>query len=64
VRVPHNARYAATVDHLLRSYGFDPVGDTEQLRWFARRDAPPALAAKIRNIVSTQPPSTQHTTRT
>jgi len=63
VRVPHNARYAATVHHLLPSYGFDPAGDTEQLRWFVRRDTPPALAAKIRNIVSSQARSTQPSRR-
>lgn len=56
VRIPRGSRYGATVQHLLRSYGFELVGDTTHLRWFVRRQAPAAITARIRGAVSAQPP--------
>ena len=56
VRIPRASRYGATVQHLLQSYGFDDAGYTAQLRWFIRRDAPPALSARVRGTISGQPP--------
>ena len=48
VRIARESRYAAAVAHLLDGLGFDVAGDTARLRWFVRRDAPPALVARIR----------------
>jgi hypothetical protein len=56
VRIPRGSRYSAAVQHLLQSYGFDHAGDTVHLRWFIRRSAPPALAARVRSIIAGQPP--------
>jgi hypothetical protein len=56
VRIPRASRYGATVQHLLQSYEFDLAGDTTHLRWFVRRSAPPALAARVRGSISGQPP--------
>jgi hypothetical protein len=56
VRIPRASRYGATVQHLLQSYDFDPAGDTTHLRWFIRRNAPPALATRIRSSIAGQPP--------
>ena len=52
VRVQRASRYVPQVTHLLQSMRFTPVGDTARLRWFVRDDAPPALAARIREAVS------------
>ena len=52
VRIPRTSRYVQQVAHLLDSLGFDPIGDTARLRWFLRRDTPPALAARIRSGVN------------
>jgi hypothetical protein len=52
VRVQRTSRYIRQVSHLLGTLGFDAIGDTERLRWFLRRDAPSALAARIRSGVN------------
>jgi hypothetical protein len=52
VRVQRASRYVPQVTHLLQSLRFAAVGDTARLRWFVREDAPPALAARIREAVS------------
>ena len=54
VRIPRGSRYGTTVQHLLKSYGFDHAGDTVQLRWFVRQSAPTSIAASVRNAVGTQ----------
>jgi hypothetical protein len=51
VRIPRESRYAAAVQRMLSDLGFDCAGDTARLRWFVRRDAPPALASRIRGAV-------------
>jgi hypothetical protein len=56
VRIPRASRYSATVQHLLQSYDFDHAGYTTLLRWFIRRNAPPALAARVRSTIGGQPP--------
>jgi hypothetical protein len=48
VRISRESRYGAAVAHLLDGLGFDVAGDSARLRWFVRRDAPPALVARIR----------------
>ena len=55
VRIPRGSRYRATVEHLLRPHGFEPVGDTSNMRWFLRQDAPPGLMTKVRDIVNGNP---------
>ena len=55
VRIQRGSRYGATVRHLLKPLGFDEVGETSRLRWFVRRDAPPALVARVHDVVSSQP---------
>jgi GNAT superfamily N-acetyltransferase len=56
LRVQRASRYVPQVTHLLESMGFTTVGDTARLRWFLRNDAPPALAARIREAVSARKP--------
>lgn len=56
VRIPRASRYSAAVQHLLDSYGFEYAGDTTHLRWFVRRNAPPALAARVRGAIAGHPP--------
>jgi hypothetical protein len=56
VRVQRASRYLPQVTHLLQSMRFTSVGDTARLRWFVRDDAPPALAARIREAVSSRRP--------
>jgi hypothetical protein len=56
VRIPRGSRYGATVQHLLKSYGFDHVGDTAHLRWFVRGNAPASIATRIRGVIGNQPP--------
>jgi hypothetical protein len=56
VRIPRGSRYRATVQHVLRPHGFEPVGDTPNQRWFLRATAPPQVIAKVRNIVAAHPP--------
>ena len=52
VRIQRASRYVRQVAHLLDTLGFDVIGDTARLRWFVRRDAPPALGARIRGAVN------------
>lgn len=56
VRVQRASRYLPQVTHLLQSLRFASIGDTARLRWFVRDDAPPALAARIREAVSSRRP--------
>ncbi len=56
VRIPRGSRYGATVQHLLKSYGFDHTGDTTHLRWFVRGNAPASVATRIRGVIGNQPP--------
>lgn len=56
VRIPRGSRYRATVQHLLRPHGFEPVGDTSNQRWFLRPEAPAQVTVKVRDIVSTHGP--------
>ena len=56
VRIPRGSRYGATVQHLLKTYGFDHAGDTTHLRWFVRRNAPASIALRIRGAVGAHPP--------
>ena len=56
VRIPRGSRYGATVQHLLKAYGFDPAGDTAQLRWFVRRNAPAVVSARINGALGRHPP--------
>jgi hypothetical protein len=56
VRIPRGSRYGATVQHLLKSYGFDHAGDTAHLRWFVRHDAPGSIAARVRGALGAQQP--------
>ena len=51
VRIPRGSRYRAAVAHLLDAYDFESVGETKTLRWFLRRNAPPALATRVRDAV-------------
>jgi hypothetical protein len=55
VRIPRGSKYRSTVEHLLGPHNFQPVGDTPNLRWFLRRDAPYAVAARVRDIVNGHP---------
>jgi len=50
------SRYGATVQHLLKTYGFDHAGDTTHLRWFVRRNAPASIATRIRGAIGAHPP--------
>ncbi len=56
VRIPRGSRYGPTVQHLLKSYGFDHAGDSTHLRWFVRRQAPASIAMRIRGAVGAHPP--------
>ncbi|HTI48383.1 MAG TPA: hypothetical protein VMB76_17635 [Casimicrobiaceae bacterium] len=56
VRVQRASRYLPQVTHLMQTMRFTSVGDTARLRWFVRDDAPPALAARIREAVSARRP--------
>jgi hypothetical protein len=51
VRVQRGSRYANALQHLFADFGFAPVGDTPQLRWFLRNDAPVDLAMRVRDAV-------------
>jgi hypothetical protein len=55
VRIPRGSKYRAAVAHLLQAHQFEQVGDTKTLRWFLRQNAPPALAARVRNTVDNHP---------
>jgi hypothetical protein len=55
VRIPRGSRYGATVQHLLKSYNFDHVGDTAHLRWYVRREAPATIARRVRGAIGEQP---------
>lgn len=57
VRVQRASRYVPQVTHLLESMRFTSVGDTARLRWFLHNDSPPALAARIREAVSSRRPA-------
>ena len=54
VRVQRDSRYAKQLQGLLNDFGFVAIGDTAQLRWFLHKEAPDALAAKVRNDVHAQ----------
>lgn len=54
VRLPRESRYVAAVQRILAELGFDCAGDTPRLRWFVRRDAPAALASRIRGSVQSR----------
>jgi hypothetical protein len=54
VRIPRDSRYATAVQRILYDLGFDCAGDTTRLRWFVRRDAPAALASRIRGGVQSR----------
>jgi hypothetical protein len=54
VRVQRDSRYVKQLQGLLNDFGFAAIGDTSQLRWFLHKDAPEALAAKVRNAVHAQ----------
>ena len=54
VRIPRGSRYRAAVAHLLKVHNFEPAGDTKTLRWFLRRDAPQALAMRVREAVESR----------
>jgi hypothetical protein len=56
VRIPRGSRYRSTVEHLLQPHNFDAVGDTPNLRWYLRKSAPAALAARVRDVVNGHPP--------
>jgi hypothetical protein len=56
VRIPRGSRYAAAVEHLLKPFGFGHAGDTAHLRWFVRRNAPPAVAARVSAALGAHPP--------
>ncbi len=55
VRIPRGSRYRAAVQHLLTAHDFEEIGETKTLRWFLRRRAPPALARRVREAVTSQP---------
>jgi hypothetical protein len=57
VRIPRGSRYGTTVQHLLKSYGFDHAGDSAQLRWFVRHDAPSSIAARVHGALGAHQPS-------
>jgi hypothetical protein len=54
VRIPRGSRYREAVAHLLEAHDFESVGETKTLRWFLRRNAPPALATRVRDAVNGQ----------
>jgi hypothetical protein len=56
VRIPRGSRYAAAVQHLLKPFGFAPAGDTAQLRWFLRDNAPAAVAVRVNSALGAHPP--------
>ncbi len=56
VRIPRGSRYAAAVQHLLKPFGFAAAGDTAQLRWFLRRNAPAAVAVRVNSALGAHPP--------
>jgi len=58
VRIPRGSRYREAVAHLLEAHQFESIGDTKTLRWFLRRSAPPALAARVRAAVESRPART------
>jgi hypothetical protein len=52
VRIPRGSRYHAAVQHLLSAHGFEHAGDTVNLRWFLRHDAPQRLVMHVHDIVN------------
>jgi len=54
VRVQRDSRYVEQLQGLLNDFNFTAIGDTSRLRWFLHKDAPDALAAKVRNAVHAQ----------
>jgi hypothetical protein len=56
VRIPRESKYRSTVEHLLGPQNFEHVGDTPNLRWFLRSDAPSTVAARVRDVVKGHPP--------
>jgi hypothetical protein len=56
VRIPRESRHASVVQRVLAELGFDCAGDSVRLRWFVRRDAPAALASRIRGGVQARAP--------
>lgn len=55
VRIPRGSRYAAVVQHILAPFDFAHAGDTKQLRWFVRRNAPAAVNARISAALAGSP---------
>ena len=49
-----DSRYVKALQGLLNEFGFTAIGDTAQLRWFLHKDAPEALASRVRNAVDAQ----------
>ena len=54
VRVQRDSRYVNQLQGLLNDFDFTAIGDSSRLRWFLHKDAPNALAAKVRNAVHAQ----------
>ena len=46
-----DSRYVNGLQRLLVDFGFTHIGDTSRLRWFLHKDAPEALASRVRNAV-------------
>lgn len=55
VRIPRGSRYRQAVEHLLEPHAFEPVGDTPNLRWFLRKNAPNVVSTRVRDIVAGHP---------
>jgi GNAT superfamily N-acetyltransferase len=51
VRVQRGSRYVPALQHVIKDFGFNWIGDTMRLRWFLRTDAPAELAARVRDAV-------------
>ena len=45
------SRYVNGLQSLLVDFGFNSIGDTLRLRWFLHKDAPAALASRVRDAV-------------
>jgi hypothetical protein len=51
LRVQRGSRYVPALQHLLKDFGFNWIGDTRRLRWYLRTDAPEHLASRVRDAV-------------
>ena len=54
VRVQRDSKYVQRLQQILDEAGYEMAGDTLRLRWFVHRNAPAALATRVRDAVNAQ----------